>query len=48
MLSSTGGARRSLGCRDSGVLDWGRVAAGAGTLVLSFTLLFIGFIGVIH
>ena len=47
MLSSTGKARRRWGVVTL-VLDWGGVAAGPGRLVLSFTLLFIEFIGVIH
>ena len=38
----------SLRCRDFGPRLEGRVAAGPGRLVLSFTLLVIEFIGVIH
>ena len=38
----------SLRWRDSCPRLEGRVAAGVRTLVLSFTLLFIEFIGVIH
>ncbi len=48
-MSSTEGRRVAAGGVVTLVLDWGeRVAAGPGRLVLSFTLLFIEFIGVIH
>ena len=47
-MSSTEGRRVAAGGVVTLVLDWGGVAAGPGRLVLSFTLLFIEFIGVIH